>query len=151
MTAQPNVPPNDYGEQWRRYKSLQIQFFGVLIGWVVVGQVPLYLFIAYQTYIPLLVFAGIWVPLFIVVMIRFTIWPCPRCGKWFSGTLGYSLGPMAQKCFHCGLPRFASFDDKAPLVRFCSKCGTPVPDRLTLFCSRCGAATGNANAVVTRR
>lgn len=140
MTTQSNVPPNDYREQWSRYKKRQLQFFLVLVGWVVLGQVPIYLFMAYETYIPLLVFVGIWLPLFIVVMIRFTCWPCPRCGKWFSGTLGYNLGPMAQKCCHCGLPKFASYDDKAPRVLFCSKCGTAVPDKLSLFCVKCGAA-----------
>ena len=144
MTAQSYVPPNDYREQWRRYTRLQIQFFLALIGWVVLGQVPLYLFMAFGTYIPLLVFVGIWIPMFIVAMIRFTHWPCPRCGKWFSGTLAYNLGPMARKCYHCGLPKFATYDSNAPLVLFCSKCGTAVSDKLSLFCSKCGAAIANA-------
>ena len=58
--------------------------------------------------------AGVWVLLFVYFGFRLNTWPCPRCGKWFSGTWWYNLGFWARKCVHCGLGKYANDDGSPP-------------------------------------
>ena len=37
------------------------------------------------------------------------IWPCPRCGKRFNGSLG--IGGIRDECQYCALSKWATDDD----------------------------------------
>jgi hypothetical protein len=42
-----------------------------------------------------------------IIQMRFLYFCCPRCGNTFNNPWG--MNPLIrQKCFHCGLPKFAS-------------------------------------------
>lgn len=47
-----------------------------------------------------------WMGFYAVAVIRFQTFKCPRCGLWFFAK-SWCHNMFAQKCLHCGLPKFA--------------------------------------------
>ena len=111
MTSDSHLLPNDYQDCWQRYKKLRNLFWIVWLGYVpVVGMLSVLVLWFFGTFVPGFVFAGLWMLMFLVVHIRLSGWPCPRCGKPFSKKWWYDKGFFARKCVHCGLAKYAAYD-----------------------------------------
>jgi hypothetical protein len=98
---------SNYHLEWQRYKRRRNQFCLLVAGYVpvcfAVGWVSMKLF---GTATPAFVLAIFWIGLFLFMGIRMNMFPCPRCGKWFSATWWYNLGFLARRCVHCGLGKY---------------------------------------------
>jgi hypothetical protein len=78
---------NDYHEQWRRYRKLRTLLVLSFIGHLpVVSVLTLLETKMFGAFAPSCVFAVGSMLMFAVVGTRLATWPCPRRGKWFSGT-----------------------------------------------------------------
>lgn len=98
---------SDYQQEWQQYKRRRNQFWLVFVGYVpVCGAITLFSFELFHTFTPGFVVAFLWMALFMFTGIRVQMWRCPRCGKWFSATWWYNLGPLARRCVHCGLRKY---------------------------------------------
>ena len=101
----------DYEDHWRRYKRLRNVWWFSFLGYVPAGLA--FTVVVARTlgsFTPGFFFAGIWMVAFVVLGNRLSNWPCPRCGKAFSGTWWYNKGSFARRCVHCQLPKFATDD-----------------------------------------
>jgi hypothetical protein len=56
---------------------------------------------------PVFVFALSWMLFVAITGIRHSMFPCPRCGKWFFSTWFYHNG-FARRCVHCKLPIYST-------------------------------------------
>jgi hypothetical protein len=103
--------PNEYQENWQRYRKLRNLYFVIWLGYIPAVYVFTVLMSkAFGTFFPSFVFAGIWMLMFAATGARLSTWPCPKCGKWFSVSWWYNKSFFARKCVHCGLPKFADSD-----------------------------------------
>jgi hypothetical protein len=145
MGAASRIPRNDYSEQWRRYKRFKKLCLFYLLGWIPVIGAYIMLIRTFGEFTPR--FLGIYLLLGPVAGIGQAIWPCPRCGKFFSNPSRFFVRDgvhehgMARACVHCGLPRFAP--DDSGLMPLCPKCRCAVPVR---FCPKCGTALNVGSA-----
>jgi hypothetical protein len=106
------VVSQEYQESWQEYRKLRNRFFIILLSFPPGAMFIAYVFSwAFHTLIPGFVAAFVWIAAFLVTGIRLQLWPCPRCGEWFSATSSYNKSFLARKCVHCGLPKFAVEDD----------------------------------------
>ena len=99
-----------YSEQWKNYRRwrrlLLLIFLGYIPGvWLISTSLTRYLNWEHAE----MVIALSWMFAFAVIGIRFTLWPCPRCGRGFFATWWYS-NQFARKCVHCGLPKWIESD-----------------------------------------
>jgi len=96
-----------YEDGWKNYRRIRNQWLLIFLGYVpVVGIVGLVSITLFNTFAPAFVTAFIWMALLLFAGIRVNAWPCPRCGKWFSGKWWYNKGFLARRCVHCGLPKY---------------------------------------------
>jgi len=100
-----------YAEGWKRFRRIKWSLASVFLGFPLlffVGQI-VQLRSVNSEISEILVGAVLsaWFVFFIVSAIRYQLFRCPRCGEWFSGTWWYNLSFLAQKCVHCGLPKFS--------------------------------------------
>lgn len=96
----------EYPREWAIYKRRRNTLFLVWVGYV--PATTLFAFLSlklFGSFNPAFVFAVGWMALFVLTGIRFGVWRCPRCNKWFAATWWYNLGFLARKCVHCGLPK----------------------------------------------
>lgn len=117
-------------------------FLFYLLGWIPVIAVYIMFIRIFGDFT--LVFFAPYVLLGYAAGIGESIWPCPRCGQFFSKPSQFFFRGghrMARACFHCGLPRFAT--DDSGLMPFCPKCGCALPVR---FCPKCGTALNVGSA-----
>jgi hypothetical protein len=105
--------PADYTAAWRDYRKRRFVFWVVFLSYMpgvmafflgvglplasMTGIKPDYFFFA---------IAGTWMLAFVVTNLRAVSFPCPRCGQHFFRTWWYS-NPLARRCVHCGLPKWA--------------------------------------------
>jgi hypothetical protein len=82
MGAPSKIPHNDYSEQWRRYKKFKKLRLFYLLGWIPVIAVYIMLIRIFGDFT--LVFLAPYVLLGYAAGIGESIWPCPRCGQFFS-------------------------------------------------------------------
>jgi hypothetical protein len=57
---------------------------------------------------PVLVFVILWMMFFAIAGVRYSIFPCPRCGKSFFSTWLYHF---TRRCVHCKLPLYSAKED----------------------------------------
>jgi hypothetical protein len=58
-------------------------------------------------------FAIAWILFAMVASLRHSMFPCPRCGKWFFSTWLYHNG-FARRCVHCKLPIYSAKETAGP-------------------------------------
>jgi hypothetical protein len=96
-----------YQLEWQEYRRRRNQFFLVFASYVPVCSAVAFVSMKlFHTFTPGFVVACFWMGLFVLTGCRVQLWPCPRCGKWFSSTGWYTYGLFARKCVHCGLRKF---------------------------------------------
>lgn len=107
VVSRPYQPMSDYQRDWQEYKRRRNQFWLVFASYVpVCATVAFVSKKLFDTLIPGFVVAFFWMGLFVFAGTRVRMWPCPRCGKWFSGTWWYDLSFLARRCVHCGLRKY---------------------------------------------
>jgi hypothetical protein len=97
-----------YAEGWKQYRKYLREWLTVWLGGVpvilAIAEGSLWLF---HTGVPAQIAALGWLFLFAATGIRFQTFHCPRCGNWFAAKWWYNKSFLAQKCVHCGLPKFS--------------------------------------------
>lgn len=96
-----------YSAGWKKFRRTQLLSVAILLGALpvlyVVGIIARWLnFELLATIAIIAVFVS-----FAVFAIRFQTFPCPRCGRCFSGDWWYNKSFLASECVHCGLPKFS--------------------------------------------
>ena len=95
---------------WADYRSRRRWFFYVWFGGLpVVFLLSGLLTEVFRTVLPFYFVGGVWLVSFAAVGVRLTLFRCPRCRRFFFFT-GYSSNHFAQRCVHCGLPKWAEID-----------------------------------------
>ena len=101
----------NYQPAWQQYKQqgrLWIALFLLYVP-IVVGT-AMFCVRHFHTPKPAILVAIFWMVLTLYLGARINLWPCPRCGQPFSGTLWRSKGIFATQCVHCGLPKYGNGD-----------------------------------------
>ncbi len=107
-------PTSDYRASWSRYKKRRVLFVLAFLGYVPICDAFAKLTKrVFGTFDPAFILALVWMAMFYIAGTRLLSWPCPKCGKCFSGTGWQNKGLLAPKCVHCGLPKYAPNDDGA--------------------------------------
>jgi hypothetical protein len=108
----------EYSREWAELRRLRRQVLRIVFAGVAVFVlVPLNRF-APQNFSKTLGFAlfAAWAFLlirFFLVSSAYVYWSCPRCGKpyhYSSRWYGRWNNPLARRCVHCGLPKWADSD-----------------------------------------
>ncbi len=98
---------------WRDLKRRRNQLLFAFIGYVPItlafGVLAGKLFHSDK---PVFVFAISWMLLFAIAGVRYNVFPCPRCGKWFFSTWFFHNG-FARRCVHCKLPIYSTKEHAA--------------------------------------
>ena len=95
---------------WSEYRSRRRWFFGVWLGGVpVVALIAGALIKVFHSELPFYFVGAVWMLLFAVVGVRVTLFRCPSCHRHFFCTW-YSSNQFAQRCVHCGFPKWAEID-----------------------------------------
>ena len=97
-----------YAKGWAKYRRIKSSVASVFLVFpflYVVGKIDRLLGVNFEILGAAALSA--WFVFFIVSLIRYELFRCPRCGGWFSGTWWYNLSFLARKCVHCGLPKFS--------------------------------------------
>jgi hypothetical protein len=100
-----------YDHQWRAYRRLRFLAYALLAAWI-----PFGLGVASLRHIPSV--RPLVLPILLLYMVlavgiagvRFTFWPCPRCGRPFSLTTFWWFKYFNSVCVHCGLPKWSPRD-----------------------------------------
>jgi hypothetical protein len=108
-----------YASAWREYRRRRVAF---LVAWLGVPMVGFFVSVVVDRATKshalgeavFLVAGAVAALLFFFTSVRFTFWRCPRCGKLFFKAYWWN-NPFAQKCLHCGLPKYARGPDGIPL------------------------------------
>jgi hypothetical protein len=96
-------PPEagEFREQWKEYRRRRNLVIAVFLGYVPIGiAFGAMTQRVYGSSVPSLVVAIVWLGLLLATLVRSASWPCPRCGRSYSGF-------WAKACQHCGLTKFA--------------------------------------------
>jgi hypothetical protein len=109
-------PQPDYTAAWRDYRKRRLIFWTVALAYapgvtaitICVG-LPLSALSGIKPDYFFFFIGGSWMLAMVVAGWRIVLFPCPRCGKWFSSTLLYR-NPFTTKCLHCGLEKWAISD-----------------------------------------
>lgn len=110
----------EYSWEWGQLRRLQRRML-----WLVVAGAALFALFPVINYLHLgLLFFVAWVVIvvtFLVALTQHGYWPCPRCGKDFhhksSGVHNHN-NPFANRCVHCGLPKWAMSDPDQKLKQY---------------------------------
>ena len=102
------IEMSDYQRHWKRYK-----FWRNLALFALAGFFPVILLarvVARIFNIPILfiIIAFAWFLVIGTAATETSYWRCPRCRKPFSITSWYRMGVHAQRCVHCGLPKYSN-------------------------------------------
>lgn len=97
-------------DHWKEFKRRR------LIAWIfLVTMLPVILLFGWLFNVLLemedveLYVAYAWLAAWGIAVMRVTLFPCPRCKKWFFAKWWVS-NVFARKCIHCGLPKFSETD-----------------------------------------
>jgi hypothetical protein len=97
----------DYSESWQEYRKrrnlLLFAFFGYM---PIAGFLAFLTTKVFNSETAALVVLGSWLVFYGVAGIRFQMFRCPRCGRWFFAKWWYH-NIFARRCVHCGLPKYA--------------------------------------------
>jgi hypothetical protein len=108
----------DYTAAWRDFRKRRLIFWitclggvlGVFVLFIGIG-LPIAALIGINAedyfFFPL---AAAWMLASVITSLRVSWFGCPRCGQWFFSTWWYH-NPLARKCAHCGLPKWATSAD----------------------------------------
>ena len=109
----------EYSQEWAELRRLRQRVLTVVLAgaavFVLVPLITTYASHSAAKVIGLPLFAA-WVVLlfrFFFVSGEYVYWSCPRCGKPFhyvARWYGRWNNPFAQRCVHCGLPKWADSD-----------------------------------------
>jgi hypothetical protein len=100
---------NGFEEDWKEYKRTRNTFLLLAVLYVpVCGGIFITSMKLFQTVTPGFVIAFLWMAMLAVSGTRVSLWRCPNCGEWFSGTWWYNLGFLARRCVHCGLRKYSN-------------------------------------------
>jgi len=92
--------------EWSEYRSRRRAFFLIWLGGMPVTVLISVVLIKLFRSPVVFYFMGIaWLLSFGVAGIRLTLFRCPRCRRYFFFT-GFSGNHFAQRCVHCGLPKW---------------------------------------------
>jgi hypothetical protein len=97
----------EFPSTWKKYKALKRAFFvsvlGIFPAVMVAGVIEHRVLGLDSSKIsaPTLV---IWFVALFILNLRYTSWPCPRCGKPFVNNGNWVW--WTNKCVHCGLPKY---------------------------------------------
>lgn len=120
IRSQMEIQSGEYSWEWAELRKLRRRFliagtgaivvFGLL--WNVVNSVWAMVLLSLGWVVAI-------VTLFLTLM-KIAYWLCPRCGKEFHGrrgTFNRLSNPLARRCAHCGLPKWADPDPDPKLKR----------------------------------
>ena len=100
--------PGEYREQWKEYRRRRNLMAAVFLGYVPIGLAfGVMTRRVYNSSVPSLIVALVWLGLFLATFYRSVFWPCPRCGQAFAGSWYWNTGFLAKVCRHCGLEKYA--------------------------------------------
>lgn len=89
-----------YPEAWKEYRARRFWGLVFMLGLILAPLIAHRVIGTSERSLPFVSFLS--VVLFALTIIqgyRFALWPCPKCGKAFRGTI-----PFPRGCRHCGLP-----------------------------------------------
>ncbi|MGB6974683.1 MAG: hypothetical protein WBD67_08385 [Terracidiphilus sp.] len=95
-----------YALDWRRYRQLRLT---AALFWLGILPYAWLIQFLYQPRSPntlhtsLIALYGIF---WLIAVLRFEFFPCPRCGQAFATTWLCNRSFFAGKCVHCGLQKF---------------------------------------------
>ena len=101
-------PGHSYFAAWRDYRRLKN------LVWIAAGGFLLALVVAFVSRFvvtseaPAFLVALASMLVAFVAHVRYMMWPCPRCHRRFFRSWYWS--PLADKCLHCGLEKYAPCD-----------------------------------------
>jgi hypothetical protein len=111
----------EYSWEWGQLRRLQRRILRL----VVAGVGVFVLVVPTDKYLHLgLLFSLVWVIIlvaFVVTLIQYSYWPCPRCGQPFHyrrGALYHLNNPFANQCIQCSLPKWAMSDPNQKLKKY---------------------------------
>jgi hypothetical protein len=97
-----------YESGWRTLRRRRNQLLLAFIGYVpITSALAVLADKLFHSYKLPFVFALSWMLLFAIASIRYSRFPCPRCGKPFFSTWFYHNG-FARRCVHCKLPLYSA-------------------------------------------
>src|SRR5947208_2186536 len=97
-----------YEDEWKEYRRRYRLFFTIFLSYVPgVAAIGILVTRWSGSEVPIYFVAGAWMLAFAVTSVRLSTFPCPRCGKWFFAAW-YFHNPLARRCVHCGLPKWAT-------------------------------------------
>jgi hypothetical protein len=100
-----HVRSADPWQEYRKRRNLALfAFLGYTPVVFVIAMVTIRLF---HTTIPAFVAAFSWMAFYAFTGVRFQTFRCPRCHKWFFIRWWPPPSPLARRCVHCGLPKYA--------------------------------------------
>jgi hypothetical protein len=98
---------SDFDYAWNDYRRRRIWFFVIWLGGIPVSIVLSgSLMSLFHSDLPFYFVGGGYLLAFLAASLRLSLFKCPRCGHAFF-TTWTSGNPLAQKCKHCGLPKWA--------------------------------------------
>jgi amino acid transporter len=101
---------SSYPEAWRDYRRRRNLFWAIFLTYVPgVATIAVPLSSAFNTDVPVFVIAALWMMAFGISGVYVQLWRCPRCTRHFFCKWWYR-NPLASKCVHCGLPKWAEGD-----------------------------------------
>ena len=126
---------SDYQRDWQKYKRCRNQLWLLFASYVPVGEAVSFVYRKFPTqHDPVAAVAFLWMGLFIFKGYRLSMWPCPRCGRFFEGRffsffhqraqLQVGPGPAyppgrtptwrdlfgRRRCAYCGLRKYQNQD-----------------------------------------
>lgn len=112
------VPRKDAGESidpWQEYRRRRNLAWFAFFGYVpIVGVIAVAAGHLFESTTPGFIVAVGWMVFFLVAGFRCQSFRCPRCSKWFFAKWWYR-NPLARRCVHCGLPKYAASEaDHSP-------------------------------------
>lgn len=115
----------EYTQEWAELRKLRRRMFRVAgAGVALLLVVPLDAYVSRSTakIIGLVLIVG-WIVLllrYFFLSFEYVYWSCPRCGEPFhyaTNWCGRWNNPFAQRCVHCGLPKWVNSDPDPKLKR----------------------------------
>jgi hypothetical protein len=97
-----------YRQHWKRYKFWRNLALLALAGFFPVILVARFIARIFNLPVLFIIMAFAWFLLIASSGLQASNLRCPRCGKPFSIASWYRMGVYAQRCVHCGLPRYSN-------------------------------------------
>jgi len=100
-----------YHAAWREYRRQRSLYILAFLSWMPVGGGIIVLADRLRWNAAAALAALIvWAFVILVQGWRWSLWPCPRCGKAYRGWISFPL-VLPRRCYYCKLPRWAESSD----------------------------------------